>query len=71
MKPDKIDLKLAEIEAKTAIKIRREIIRECLDECKVNQPWCPYLGSVKLCPTIRETLRVEIPAILREMSEEN
>ncbi len=69
--PDKIDLKIAEMEAKTVAEIRREIVRERLDDCRTAQPWCPYLRSVRLCPSIRETLRVEVPTILREMSEEN
>ena len=70
-RPDKLDLKIAEMEAKTVTEIRREIVQECLDNCRIRQPWCPYLRSVKICPSIRETLRVEVPCILREMSEEN
>lgn len=70
-RPDNLDLKIAAMEAKTVAEIRREVVQECLDNCRIRQPWCPYLGSVKVCPSIRETLRVEVPVILREISEEN
>lgn len=70
-KPDKIDLKIAEIEAEVVTEIRRLIVQECLRHCKISHPECSYLNSAKICPAIQETLEEEIPHILREMSKKN
>ena len=70
-KPDKLDLKIAEMEAKAITEIRRLIVQECLKRCKISHPYCPYLNSIKICPTIQDTLETEVPHILREMSRKN
>ena len=68
-KPDKIDLKITEIEAKVVTKLRHLIVQDCLDECKTSHPWCPFLKSTKICQTILDTLKEEIPLILQERSQ--
>ena len=68
---DALDLKIAEMEAKAVTEVRSLVVQECLDECRTNKPWCPYLRSIKLCPSIRRTLREEVPIIMREMDERN
>jgi len=70
-RPDKLDLKIAEMEAKVVTELRRLIVQECLSRCRINQPWCPYLNSTKICPSIQKTLKEEVPNILQEMSEKN
>jgi len=70
-KLDKLDLKIAEIEAKVVVRLRHEIIQDYLDQCKRKQPWCPYLRSTKICPSIQKALRVEISATLQGMGEQN
>ena len=70
-KPDKIDLRIAEIDAKVVTGIRRLVVQEYLEHCRTTRPWCPLLKSTKLCSTIRETLEEEIPTILQERSQRN
>ena len=70
-RPDRIDLRIAEVEARVVTKIRRLIAQESLEHCRTNHPYCPYLKSTKLCSNIQETLEEETPIILQEMSEKN
>lgn len=70
-KPDKLDLRLAEMEAKTVTEIRRLIVQECLGRCKISHPGCPYLDSTKICPEIQETLDEYIPKILEDIGKNN
>ena len=71
MKPDALDLKIAEIEAEVVTEVRRLVVQEYHDECEVIQPECPYLRSTKLCFNIRRALQEEVSIILREMGEKN
>jgi len=71
VKPDALDLKIAEMEGKVVTEVRRLVVQEYLDECEVIQPECPYLRSTKLCRSIRRALQEEVPIVLREMGEKN
>jgi len=70
-RPDNLDLKIAEMEARVVTGLRRLIVQECLDHCKIDHPYCPYLHSTKICPSIQRTLKTEVPTILWEMSKKN
>jgi len=70
-RPDQLDLKIAEIEAKVVTELRRLVVQECLDHCKIDHPYCPYLRSTRICSSIQDTLKTEIPTILWEISKKN
>lgn len=70
-KPDKLDLRIAEIEAKKVIEIRHIIVQECLDRCKVNHPDCPHLKSTKLCGFVQGALKEGVPEVLEDIGKEN
>ena len=70
-RPDKLDLKIAEMEAKVVTELRRLIVKEYLEHCRKEHSYCPYLNSTKICPNILDALEEETPIILREMSKRN
>lgn len=70
-KPDKLDLKIAEIETRIATAIRHEIVQECLSRCKISSPGCPYLNSTKLCESIQDTVDTFIPKVFEDIGKDN
>lgn len=70
-KPDRLDLRIAEIETKKIVEARHEIVQECLGRCRISHPDCPYLKSTNLCESIRDTLDEYIPRILEDISRDN
>ena len=71
-KPDKLDIKLVELESKRNSLIRYGVLDYHLRSCRISEPECPYLvDTSRICPKLQRVLKHAVRKASFQISEEN